>query len=424
VADLTRTVAVDVDEPTDHGKRGFSWPWQLSAVVGGVAVALAGWVILAGVATVVWLASSDASLGETLVLATRLFALAHGAPAEIVGQQVTLVPLGLTFLLVFLALPIVGHAARVAASAGGTTDASGAVHVDVERTMWWVGGTHAASYALSVTAATGAIVGGRHAAYALVGSLVVGIVAGLWGASSGLGHDPTARWPGWLRVVPRAMGVALFVVLATSAAALAVAFHQGRERIGAITESLAPDVVGIVALAVLHLIYLPNLVLWAASWLLGAGVTLGDGSMVSLLVSDVGLLPAIPALGAVPEPGFAPTTMLWWLVAGVVAGSSAALAVAWARPRARFDETALVGGLSGVLAGLLVTLAASWASGGLGRDRLAHVGARVPELAVFAPTLLGLSGLAAGLVLGLLRRPEPQPEPPVGPVVPPSEEAR
>ncbi|SDL38209.1 DUF6350 family protein [Tessaracoccus oleiagri] len=407
MADLTRTVAVDVDEQPAPPRREFTWPWPLPAVLGALGVALAGWVLLGGTATVVWLASADESLAEALELATRVFALAHGAPVELAGQRVTLVPLGLTFVLVFLALPVVGFAARLAAGRDVEPGGDGAVHADPDRIIWWVGGTYAATYTLAVTAVTGAVVGGPAAASALVGSGLVGLVAGLWGAANGLGHDPTSRWPGWVRAVPRAMGVALAMLLAGGAVALGLALYAGRGRVGAITESLDPGVVGLVALAVLHLIYLPNLVLWAVSWLLGAGVTLGDGSLLSLVISDVGMLPAIPALGAVPEPGLASQGNLWWLAIGVVAGALAALVVTLARPRARFDETALVGALSGVLAGLLVTAAASVASGGLGTDRLAHIGARTGQLAVFAPTLLGLAGLVAGLALGLLRRPAP-----------------
>ncbi|NHB85615.1 hypothetical protein G7085_16160 [Tessaracoccus sp. HDW20] len=84
----------------------------------------------------------------------------------------------------------------------------------------------------------------------------------------------------------------------------------------------------------------------------------------------------------------------------------AAAVVTLARPRARFDSTALVGALAGVLAGLLVVVACALGSGSLGADRLAVIGARTGPLAVFAPTLLGLSGLTVGLVLGLLRRPD------------------
>lgn len=412
MAGLTRTVAVDVDDEKPTPTRTFTWPWQLITVLGAVAVAGAGWVLLGGLSAVVWLASSDAPLTDALRIATQLFALTHGAPVTLVGQQVTLVPLGLSLLLVFLALPIVGVAARHAAESMGRIDDDGAVHVSLEKVVWIVAGTYAAVYTVAVAVLSGAVLGGDVVGPVALGAVIIGGIAGLWGAAGGVGFDPTLQWPAWLRVVPRAIGASLLALLAVGAVALACAFALGRERIAAITESLEPGIVGGVALIVVHLVYLPNLVLWACSWLLGAGITVGDGSLITLAITDVGLLPAIPALGAVPEPGVASPWMLLWLAGGVVAGAAAGAAVTWARPRARVDETALVGGLAGVLAGLVVTLAASLASGGLGADRLAEMGARVGQLAVFAPTLLGLSGLLAGLVLGLVRRPRPAPDQP------------
>ncbi|NHB85614.1 hypothetical protein G7085_16155 [Tessaracoccus sp. HDW20] len=38
------------------------------------------------------------------------------------------------------------------------------------------------------------------------------------------------------------------------------------------------------------------------AWLLGAGITVGEGSLVTMAASDAGLLPAIPIFGAVPPP--------------------------------------------------------------------------------------------------------------------------
>lgn len=408
MADLTRTVAVDVDEEPQRPSERFTWPWQLVAILGPLAVVLAGWIILAGVSTIVWIQLSEVSFRSALVIATQLFSLTHGASIELVGQTVTLMPLGLSALLMFLGLPVAGAAARLAAERFGEFDETGALNVDLERVVWWTGGVYAVTYAAAVAIVSGAVLGWDVAPRTLLGALLIGAVSGLWGASRGVGWDGTQHWPAWCRSIPRAMGVAVLTVLAAGSAALTVAMVLGRQRIETITASLEPDWAGFVALIVLHLIYLPNLVLWACSWILGAGVSLGDGSLISLAVTDVGLMPAIPGLGAVPEPGVGSLTSFWWLAAGVVAGVLAALAVTWSRPRARFDETALVGGLSGVVAGLILTLLASVASGGLGSDRLVHMGARVGQLAVFAPTLLGLSGLAAGLVLGLLRRPPRQ----------------
>lgn len=402
-----KTVAVDVGAEAPPEPREWPVPWWLVAVLGPIAVLLAGWLLLAGIAVVGWLTAPDVALGSSLLLASRILLLAHGAPADVGGQLVSIAPLGLSLTIVFLSLPISSFAARQYAAQGGVTDDTGQIWADTEAATFRVGGIFAGVYALIVV--LGAAVMGSLSWRAVIGGITVGLIAGLWGAARGVDHSPTKRWPAWLRAVPRAMLASVLCVLIAASLALAAALWSGRDHVAELVAGLEPGVVGTILLVLLHLAYLPNLVLACASWLLGAGVTVGDGSIVTVTLSDVGLLPAIPAFGIVPEPGTAGPAMLVWLLAGVVAGVVAAVGVALARPRARFDETALVGGLAGSLAGLLVAVACSLGSGGLGVDRLAHVGARGAQLLVFAPTILGLAGLLAGLVVGLVRRREPKP---------------
>lgn len=408
-ANQHRTVAVDLDHTPEPAPRRWPWPWYVPAAAGPLVVLLAGWLVLAGFTTVGWLTSPDAEFRPALTLAAEVLVLAHGAPVEIAGQQISIAPLGLTLLLVFLGLPLAGHAARQAAAHGAQRDDTGELWVDGEQLVAKVGGTFAAVYTVAIVVLAYWL--GAGSGRVLLGGLVVGAVAGLLGASRGIGFDPTEAWPGWLRSVPRAMIAAILTVLTGAIVLAAVAVWAGWSRITTITEALDGGTSAVILLVALHLIYLPNILLACASWLLGAGLTLGDGSSITMAITDVGLLPAIPIFGAVPPNGLPGTAQLWWLLVGAAAGCAAALVVAWARPRARFDETALVGGLSGVAAGLLLATLGSLASGALGVDRLSHVGARLPELLVFAPTLLGLAGVAAGLVLGLLRRP-PRPERP------------
>ena len=393
-------MAVDLGAAPEPEARQWPWPWYLVAVAGPIAVLLAGWVLLAALTIVGWLTSPDAELPGALKLAAEVLVLAHGGPVTVAGQFVSIAPLGLTFGLVFLALPLSGWAARQAAGQGAQPDDTGQIWADAEGIVFKVGGTFAGVYAAVLSIVAAAL--GAFSLRLLLGGVVVGAIAGLWGACRGVEFDPTSAWPGWLRAVPRALGASLLVVLAGASAVLATGIWLNRDRVIGIVDGLDGGVPAVALLTALHLVYLPNLILAAASWMLGAGVTVGDESLVTMATSDVGLLPAIPAFGIIPTEGS--TLALWWLAVGVAAGVVAAASVAWARPRARFDETALVGGLSGVVAGLGLVVACSAASGGLGVERLSQVGARVAQLAIFAPTLLGLSGMAAGLVLGLLRR--------------------
>lgn len=400
-----RTVAVDVDAAPTPDERTFAGPWYAVAILGTLAVLAAGWLLMAGAAALGWLTSPDSELEAALLLATEVLLLTHGVPVLVGGQMVSLIPLGLTVVLVVLAQPVAALAARQAARAKAPADDTGRIWVDGEAVVGRVAGTVAITHGLAVGAlaammglSSGIVVG-------FLGGLAVGAVSGLWGASRAVGFDPRASWPAWLRSVPRAMGYAVVVCLLGGAAALATALISQRDRIVVIHESLDAGIVGTILLVLIQLMYLPNLILWAASWALGAGVTLGDESLLSMSMTDVGFLPAIPLFGAVGDPGLGGGILFWWLAVGVVAGLVAGLVVVLARPRARFDETALVGGLAGAVAGLLVTLLCSLAGGGLGEERLSHLGPIIRQLIVVAPALLGLSGLLGGAILGLVRFP-------------------
>ncbi|MEO7586900.1 MAG: DUF6350 family protein [Arachnia sp.] len=401
-----RTIAVDVDAMPAQPRREMPWPWWVVAVVGALAVVAAGWLLMAGAAALGWLTSPHSDLNAALRLGTDVLLLAHGVPVRVAGQLVSIMPLGLALILVVLAHPVAALAARQAARSQSPTDDTGRIWVDGQKVVWRVAGTMSLTQGVAVgvlAAALGAAGGGLRG---FIGGVVLGAVAGLWGASRAVGFDPRDAWPAWLRSVPGAMAAALGVCLVGGAAALTATLVVHRDRIFAIHEALQPGVAGTILLVLLQLLYLPNLILWATSWVLGAGVTLGDDSLLSMSVTDVGFLPAIPVFGAVGDPGIGGGALYWWLLVGVVAGLVAALVVGLARPRARFDETALVGGLSGVAAGLLVTLLCSLSNGGLGVERLTHMGAVTAQLIVVAPTLLGLSGLVGGAVLGLVRRPD------------------
>jgi hypothetical protein len=86
----------------------------------------------------------------------------------------------------------------------------------------------------------------------------------------------------------------------------------------------------------------------------------------------------------------------------VAAGVVAAWTAVAPRRRARFDETSLIGGLAGVVAGVAVTVVAVVSRGNLGVGRLVGIGPRPFELFVMSCSLLGISGMAGGLVIGLL----------------------
>ena len=198
--------------------------------------------------------------------------------------------------------------------------------------------------------------------------------------------------------------MAVLICVGTGAALLAAVLILGRDRIAAIADGLGGDGTAGILLIVIQLVWLPNLVIWAMAWALGAGVTLGEGTLLDMNGTSLGFLPSIPVLGAVPDPGPVSELAWLWLLGGVLAGVLAALVITLNRSSERFYETSLAGGLAGILAGVLLFVLAWCASGGLGTQRLAHVGVGLGSLAITAPCILGLAGLVTGLVVGLARR--------------------
>ena len=403
-----RTVAVDVDAMPRTAPKKWPWPWYVAAVLGPIAVLVGGWLVISAMTVIGGFSSPGSTIGDALRLAAALLVLAAGGPVSIGAVAVTIAPLGVTLALIVFAVPLASFAARQAAGQHADPDDTGKLWVDGEAIALRVGSTFAVTYMSAIFLLSA--FAGAMSLRGLLGGLVVGVVSGFWGAARGVSYDPTVRWPHWVRVIPRAMGAALLVTVAGGAALLAVALWVGRGQFTAMVQALDPGAAGAFLLIVVHLAYLPNFILAAVSWVLGAGISVGDGSLVTMATSDAGLLPSIPIFAIIPGAGFGSATNFWWLGVGVLAGILAGAIVTVARPRARFDETALVGGLAGVCAGLSIVVICALGEGSLGEARMVNLGARTAQLAIFAPAILGLSGLATGLILGLVRRPVSPPE--------------
>lgn len=365
--------------------------WPVAAI--GVAVtAAAGWVLAAGFAVVGWLTSVPGTLLDALGVGTQLWLLGNGAGATLGATRITLIPWGLTAIFALLHFQVAGYAAR---RSRAETDLAAVFSV----TGVMVGG-----YVLAVTATT--LLAGDPAQLlraAVLSALIAGLPAAA-GAAHALGLDPAERWPDWARPLPRAVIAAQLTLLIGGAGLLVSSLALAWGQVGGLIDALAPGVPGNIALLVLQLAFAPNLIVWAASFALGAGFSFGPGTVVSPADTDLGLLPAIPVLAGLPDEGPGRPEQLAWLAVGIVAGAVAAWLVNRARPEARPDQTCLVGGLAGALAGL-VFVAIAWAcSGDLGQARLSGIGPRLPELAVLAVSTLGLSGLLVGLGYGLVRQ--------------------
>jgi hypothetical protein len=165
-------------------------------------------------------------------------------------------------------------------------------------------------------------------------------------------------------------------------------------------ENLHSGALGGIALTVGEILFLPNLVIWAASWLVGPGFSIGTGSLVSPLGTTVGPLPSVPVLGALPQGDlpFGFIGLLVPLIAGFVVGAALGARVSeHIRDTRPVTWIVSVGLGTGVVGGAILGLLAWAASGAVGPGRLAHAGPDPLAVGVFAAIELGVTA-----VIGIL----------------------
>jgi len=364
--------------------------WSAMAVVGGAATALASWILCAGVVVLGWLAAEPGSLGGALQLGTLLWLLSNGVGVLVGAIPVTLVPWGLTVVIAFMISRFAAASARQ-------------VRADQKVSPRLISVVTVAAYQLPVLVV--AVLWGEPWRAPARWAAVIGLylLAAWWGSRRILGASG-ADVRSWARAIPRAVLAAQLAMLVAGAAVLVTSLGMHLQRVEALHDALHPGVAGGIALLLIQLAFAPNALIWSASYALGSGFSLGAGSVVAPAATQLGMVPGIPLLGALPSPGPGDLAQLWWLAAGAVAGAIACWVVLGSRPAVRFDQASLAGGACGLLAGAVFAGLAWAASGDLGTLRLAGIGPRLFPLLVMAGTTMGLSGLITGLAFGLVTR--------------------
>ncbi|SMH31499.1 hypothetical protein SAMN06295885_0596 [Rathayibacter oskolensis] len=244
----------------------------------------------------------------------------------------------------------------------------------------------------------------------LVFGLGVAIGAGIHSAASGerdrlgeLVRDAFERLPELARSLVllslRGGALATSAVVGAAAVLVAVLLVVNYSSVVALYEGLGAEALGGLALTLGQLALLPNLVVWAASWLVGPGFAIGAGSSVGPAGTLLGPIPSLPVLAALPQGdlSFGFLGLLVPLLAGFAAG--------WRLRRAVIDAldgrsllrwgAAAAGGI-GLAGGLVLGLLAWFSAGAAGPGHLAQVG---PDpLLVWAVAALEIA-VAAGIGL-------------------------
>lgn len=377
-------------------------PWPLAALGGGVLAALAGSLLVAGVVMIAWLSAITIALPTVLTFAGHVWLLGHGGVLPVGGEQVTLVPLGLSLAFLAVCWSVGGFAYRQGRqSRAGEPDGG-------QRRLLVLGsaGQVTAGYTAFAAILALAVAGPAGIWRPALGALVISSVGSLLGAVQAAGYRPVGTGPDWLRRGLRGAAAGGLALVIAAAVVLATALTLGESRISALESGLGFDTGGVLVWSLVAIAYLPNLLGWTLAWLLGAGFGVGTGSLVSLSTTQLGMLPAIPVFGALPPVGVAGPWVLSWLALGVAAGALAGVVAV------RGGHTGPLGALAaGAAAGLGTGLAyLGWAAasrGGLGDLRLAALGPRLLEVLAIGVPLLLFSAVLAGLVTWFVRRRTP-----------------
>jgi hypothetical protein len=222
-------------------------------------------------------------------------------------------------------------------------------------------------------------------------------------------------WPGrWLALLPlplrdglRTGGVAALLVLGAGAAAtgLALAFSAGAA--GDMISEYRTGVVGQAGLILVSLVYAPNAAVWAASYLVGPGFTIGVGTKVSTAAVVLGEVPAVPLLAAVPEkalPTWSAVLLAVPLAAGMVAGWLLMRRKLRAEGEPQWSTLLGSAALAGPVAGLAIGLAAAVSHGAIGAERMADVGATAWPLAGVSTVVVAAGTMIAAAATKLVVR--------------------
>ncbi|HEY6795207.1 MAG TPA: DUF6350 family protein, partial [Kineosporiaceae bacterium] len=408
-------------EPARAGPAGRPPPSTAVAAVQAALRATAGGLVpVAAPVVVAWVlgAGGQATWSQAVRLALGLWLLAQHTGLVVSGGHVGLVPLGLA-LVPFASTWFAGRWLARTMDPRGDRIAAGATRAAPAMLPWrcLLGFTGAYCLLATLVSVAAGMPGLRPiSAQAALGAAVVAFLGGGAGAAVYRFRGPRAAVREALRRVPdvarpwiRPALAAQTVHVAGGAAVVAALVAGHVEGVTQLHRALAPGVVGGAVLTLGEVMLVPNLVVWASAALAGPGFAIGAGTSVTVTSSQLGPLPAVPVLAALPPPGSLPPTAAALLAVPVLGGVVGGVVVCRAGAgtlRARLGTATGAGLLCGITSSVL-----AWLSGGpAGPGRLAVTGPDplLTGAAAAAEVTVGavLTVLAVAGVPPLLRRME------------------
>ncbi|MBO3725721.1 hypothetical protein J5X07_11915 [Actinomyces bowdenii] len=366
--------------------RPHDWGWALRA---GLESVLPIWILVVLITVLVVLSASslDAaaalSAGQALRAGTGLWGLAFGGSigvADSEGGVLGLPLLGITVLQWLWTRNCVRRARPAGLLSG----------------VW----TWACATGIAALVAQSGPMGSRTWPAVVGLSLLSGLVIAWHLRTEGLLPAVLDRWwamrPHWVspglslaRGAAAALGVLSLLVLLAAAVSSA-------GRVSQLHDSLAGGgILASLGLIALQAAWLPTALVWAASWLVGSGFAVGEGTVFAPDRVAPGPVPSLPLLGLLPAGPLGGVGLFLPLV--ITAG---AMVAAWRRRRVLYSLRVRYAVAAALLAGAVVSLgmgaACLAASGPVGPGAMAEVGPKTgyAMLLVFLEVSAGLGAIA------------------------------
>ena len=236
---------------------------------------------------------------------------------------------------------------------------------------------------------------------AVVGiALLTGVIVAIQLMRAGHHWSPLTRWwdrrPHWLGP---SLSLAYGATRALSLLSLLVvvaAVVNGAGRVSVLHDALAGGgFIAMAGLVLLQIAWVPTMLIWACSWLIGAGFSVGSGTVFAPDRVVAGPAPALPLLGLLPAAPL--STAGLWLPLVVTVG---AMVAAWRRRAVlnslRVRHAVSAAGAAALLVAAGVGLLCLAASGSVGPGRMTDVGPQVlyTVILVFVEVGVGLAAMA------------------------------
>ena len=366
---MTTTLPPRVDDrPRFAPRLPATW---LRSLLAGIEAALIGWILVVVPAVAAYVATAaapllgEASWVDAAVTGTALWVLGHGGGITMGDDVVvSLVPLGIS---------LVG-----AALLYGTSRRA-------RLRRWATAGFSLAGYVLTVLALSAIVPGPVGRGGVVLGSTVIGALA-LTLVLRRARALPPAWWvqlrsatPSYVRAGLRGGGLVLVGVLGVATAITAIGLIRGVVTIAELHDSLGAGPLGAVVLVLSQLAFLPTLVVWALGWLAGPGFAVGQGTVFSPVEVVSAPLPAVPLLGALPQPG--EPGMGWVVLVPVLIGAAVGGWLHHRHPQGRWWQAALSGAVAAAVTAVVAALLTFAAAGGVGPGRMEVLGSAPPAVA-------------------------------------------